>query len=49
MTSKFKRLVTGYHATLVKLEPKAAAYKLEDLLIDIKLCFCTIWMQYVGQ
>jgi len=48
VSQRFEELVTGYHATLVKLEPKAAAYKLEDLLIDIKLCFCTIWMQYVG-
>jgi hypothetical protein len=48
VTQKFEELIAGYHATLVKLEPKAAAYKLEDLITDIRLCFCTIWMQYVG-
>lgn len=48
VTQALEQNIADYHAELVRLEPKAAAYKLEDLLVDIRLCFSTLWMQYVG-
>ena len=44
VTERFEELMAQYHATLVRLEPRAAEYTLETLLADVKL---QLWCDFV--